>query len=107
MLIIINGAEGTKSGRDVISSIVDALLHPSLQAQYIWKRKTQSKRNNGETVQKNRFDGFKELHSLIYAVCRHADNSYAKDDCKNDLIYKVFKYAHQRWLVLCFSYAWF
>lgn len=89
---MINGADGNKSGHDVILSIVDAVIHPSIQAKYTWTGKT-----NCTAVKKERFSTLNEIHGLILCVCRKADNSYSKKDFEDDLIYKVLKYAYNRW----------
>lgn len=89
---MINGTDGSKSGHDVILSVVDAVIHPSIQSQYTWTGKT-----NNKTVKKQRFNDLSEIHGLLLCVCRKADNSYSKRDFMEHLIYKVLKYAYNRW----------
>lgn len=92
LLAVINGNDGSKTGHRLIASVVDGIIHPSVQAKFTWTGKTNIKKEK-----KGRFDELSEIHALILTVCREADNSYAKTDFMNDLIYKVFKYAHIRW----------
>lgn len=100
LLSMINGADGSKFGRDVISSIVDAVIHPSIQAKYTWTGKTNSKE-----VKKERFNMLPEIHGLILCVCRKADKNYSRKDFMDDLIYKVIKYAYNRWYLFLFVYS--
>lgn len=92
LLSMINGTDGSMSGHSVIVSVVDAIIHPSTQAQYTWTGKT-----NNKTQRKERFDSLKEIQGLILCVCRKADNNYTKKDFIDDLIYKVLKYSYIRW----------
>lgn len=89
---MINGSDGSKSGHNVIVSVVDAIIHPSLQASFTWTGKT-----NNKSQKKQRFDTMKEIQGLIMCVCRKADHNYTKKDFIDDLIYKVFKYSYNRW----------
>lgn len=88
---MINGSDGLKAGHDVISSIVDAIIEPSIQAQITWTGKTSG------TVKKKSFEDLVEIQSLILTVCRKADHAYTKADFLGDLKYKVIKCAHGRW----------
>lgn len=91
LLSVINGSDGSKRGHDIISSVVDAIITPAVQAQFTWTGK--SDKNH----KKQRFDENTEIIGVIFIVCRQADEKYAKSDCIHDLTYKVFKNAHQRW----------
>lgn len=88
--------DGSKSGHDVISSVVDAVIHPSVQAMFTWTGKT-----NNKEIRKEKFSDLNEIHGLILCVCRKADHTYSKSDFMDDLIYKVIKYAYNRWYALC------
>lgn len=92
MLTVINGEGGRKVGGNVILSVVDALIHPSIQAEYTWTGKT-----NNSNTKKRRLDAFINIHSVVHSVCRLADSNYNQKDCTHDMIYKVLKYAQSRW----------
>lgn len=89
---MINGTDGTKSGYDVISSVVDAVIHPSIQAKYTWSGKT-----NDKYVRKEIFKDLTEIQGLLLCVCRKADHSYSKIEFIDNIKYKVIKNAHARW----------
>lgn len=88
---MINGCSGLKTGHDVISSIVDAIMEPSIQAQITWTGRTSG------VGRKKSFDVLVEIQGLILTVCRKADHGYTKTDFLGDLKYKVIKGAHSRW----------
>lgn len=92
LLRIINGTNGSKSGHDIILSVVDAIIHPSAQQHFTWTGKTDKKNER-----KEKFNKLTEIHSLIFQVCREADNNYDYSSCKDDFVSKVMKYAHSRW----------
>lgn len=92
ILKIINGEDGNKAGHTAIVSIVDAIIHPSVQAEYTWTGKT-----NAPHVKKRSLSVFNQIQSVIHTVCRLADSSYTQKNCTHDLVYKVLKYAQSRW----------
>lgn len=81
-----------KKGHQIITSIVDAIIHPQIQSLYTWTGKSGEK-----TTKKHAFDELKEIVSLIHATCMRTDPSYSLADCKKDLTYKVLKYSSSRW----------
>lgn len=91
LLRIINGTNGSRSGHDIIQSVVDAIICPSVQRHFTWTGKT-NKRNQ----KKEKFNALKEIHSLIFRVCHDADREYTHAKCKDDMIKKVMKYAHSK-----------
>lgn len=91
LLAVINGSDGSHSGPEVILSIVNAVIHPETQSKYTWTGKT-----NIANMKKKRFDGLTQIHSLIFAVCRLADNGYTQTEFTENLVYKVCKTAHKR-----------
>lgn len=91
MLTVINGEDGRKHGHDAITSIVDAIIHPSVQVEYTWTGKS-----NVINVKKKKFNVFTDIHKMVHNVCRLADSAYTVSECKNDFIYTVLKYSQQR-----------
>lgn len=90
---VINGSNGSKSGSKIILSVVDALMHLSVQAQFTWSGRT------SKNCTKRPFNAMNGIHGLIYNVCRLADNRYVKKDFEHDLKYKAIKHAGTRWQV--------
>lgn len=91
LLRIINGSNGSRSGHDIIMSVVDAIICPSVQRNFTWTGKT-----NRRNQRKERFSALKGIHSLIFQVCHEADREYTYAKFKKDLVGKVMKYAHSR-----------
>lgn len=91
LLSVINGSDGSHSGSEVILSIVNAVIHPETQSNYTWTGKT-----NIANMKKKRFDRLTQIHGLIFAVCRLADNGYTQTEFMENLVYKVCKTAHKR-----------
>lgn len=91
LLANINGSDGSKNAHDIISSVVDAIVTPAVQAEHTWTGKSD------KNITKHRFDEYEEIIALIFIVCKKADKNYAKKDCIRDLTYKVFKHAGRRW----------
>lgn len=81
-----------KKGHQIITSIVDAIIHLQAQSKYTWTGKSSEK-----TKKKHAFDELKEIVSLIHATCMQTDPSYSSADCKRDLTYRVLKYSASRW----------
>lgn len=92
ILSIINGLNSKKKGHQIVTSIVDAIIHPQIQSLYTWTGKSGEK-----STKKHAFDELKEMVSLIHATCMRTDPSYSSADCKKDLTYKVLKYSSSRW----------
>lgn len=90
---MINGSNGSKSGGKIILSVVDAIIHLSVQAQFTWSGKTT------KNCTKRPFSVMTQIHGLIYNVCMLADNGYVKKDFEHDLKYKAIKHAGTRWQV--------
>lgn len=89
---MINGENIRKKGHDIISSVVDALIHPQIQAECTWSGKT-----NVSSKKKLAFSQFKEIIGVIHFTCRRADSNYSLKDCEENLIYKILKHAVKRW----------
>lgn len=91
---------GYTRGRDAILPITEALIHPSLLAQYTWTGKT-----NVKTVRKFGFSTYKGINNLIHSSCKYADESYTKKNYDSDIVYIVMKYAANRWYLFYFLIA--
>lgn len=88
---MINGQTGEKKGGKIINSVVDAIIDPKNQFQFSW-----TGRSSAGSKTKVAFNEYKEIISVIHAVCRLADSSYSRKECEQDLTYKVFKYANAK-----------
>lgn len=88
---------GYARGKDAILSITEALIHPSLLAQFTWTGKT-----NVKAVRKYEFSKYKSINNLIHTVCKHADENYTKKSYESDIVYFVMKYAANRWYLFQF-----
>lgn len=89
---LINGLNGNKKGHQIVTSIVDTIIHPQIQTEYTWTGKS-----GGKSTKKHAFAELEQVVSLVHATCLQTDPSYSSAECRKDLTYKVLKHSSSRW----------
>lgn len=88
-LISLNGARGSKKGSKIVKSVVEAVISRAVLSTYTWTGRT-----NSTVTKKNALSSKQNTLDLIFEVIKAYDTNYSKQECMDDIKYKVCKYAH-------------
>lgn len=84
----IGGNSGDVDGSKIIESVYYSIFSPTFAANISW-----TGRAGAGKQKKLALDKYARIVKCIASICNAADRTYNMEKCKNDLKYKVIKYA--------------